>query len=98
MIVDFQVAATVDQEIEQTMLGEQLQHVIEKRETAADRRFARTIEVQLNAHIGLFRLATNFSQPRCSLGRFHRLSSSQISFSAAISLSFSSDVPTLTRK
>src|SRR5437879_13759559 len=41
------------------MLREQLDHVIKKRQTGADARTAIAIEVELNPHVSLFRLALN---------------------------------------
>src|SRR2546425_6915531 len=59
MVVDFQVALAADFQIEQSMLREQLDHMIKKRQASADARTAIAIEVDLNPHVSLFRLALN---------------------------------------
>src|SRR5882724_9209235 len=59
MIVDFQIALAGNFQIEQRMFGEELEHVIEKRQAGADLRAAIAIQGQLDAHICLFRFAPN---------------------------------------
>jgi hypothetical protein len=57
MIVDFQIALAGNFQIEQPMFGEELEHVIEKRQASADARAAIAIQGQLDAHVCLFRFA-----------------------------------------
>src|SRR5713226_5005044 len=59
MIVDFQIALAGNFQIEQRMFGEELEHVIEKRQAGADSRAAIAIQIQLDAHVCLFRFAPN---------------------------------------
>src|SRR6266487_5088940 len=59
MIVDFQIAFAVNFQIEQPMFGEEFEHVIEKRQAGSDSRAAIAIQIQLDAHVCLFRFAPN---------------------------------------
>src|SRR5258706_4516207 len=59
MIIDFQIAFTDDFKIEQPMSGKQLEHVIKKGQAGADTRLSIAVEIQLDAHVSLFRFALN---------------------------------------
>ena len=59
MIVDFQIAFTDDFKIEQPVSGKQLEHVIKKGQAGADTRLSIAVEIQRDAHVGLFRFAPN---------------------------------------
>ena len=72
MIVDLQIAFATDQSV----LREELQHVLEKRQTDRDRRLSRAIEIELDAHVRFFRLPMNVCDSRLELHfshGFHRL-------------------------
>src|ERR1700752_4242581 len=61
MIVDFEIAVTFHVQIKQPVLGKQFKHVFEKRQSDRYLRLPTTIEIELDAHVCLFRLATNVS-------------------------------------
>src|ERR1043166_4675252 len=110
MIVDLQIAAAGNFQIEPAMFGEELEHVIEKRQASTDARAAIAIQGQLDAYVCLFGFASN--QRLTDSGSFfcfhgylpltadRSLVATQpkISLSALNNRSFSSGAPTLRRK
>src|SRR2546421_10534576 len=110
MIVDFQIAFAGNFEVEQSVFRKQLEHMIEKWEAGADARAAIAIQIQLDAHVRLFRFSANHRlaysdsflcfHSHLSLTADRSLVATQpkISLSALNNRSFSSGVPTLRRK
>src|SRR5437763_1427149 len=101
VIVNFQIAFADDFHIEQAMPSEKSEHVIEKRQARIDAPAAAAVEIQLDAHVGLFRVSTDRGRSCCGLLRCRHAfvySCLKMSRRAAINLPFSSGVPTLNRK
>src|SRR5712692_8650706 len=102
MVVDFQIALADNLKVEQSVLCKQLEHVIEKGQPRHDARLAIAVEIELDAHVSLFRLALN---SRLSFRRSYWLSflhsyhlrTPNISRNDSSKRSFSSGVPTLKR-
>jgi hypothetical protein len=66
MKIDFDVALDFEVEIEKSVLGQQGQHVVEKRDAGLDVGFAGTVDIELEGNVGLTGLADNGSRA------FHR--------------------------
>src|SRR5437588_10342067 len=101
MIVNLQVALANYFEVKQSMPSKERKHVIEKRQASLDTPAAAAIQIQFDADIGLFRPPIDRGRSRCGLLRCRHAfvhSCLKISRKAATNLSFSSGVPTLTRK
>src|SRR5258708_30537384 len=67
MVINLQIAFAGYVEIEQSMLGKELEHVIKKRQPGTDAGLASTVEVKLHPHIGLFSFALDRRDPRRGL-------------------------------
>lgn len=59
MIVDLEIALTCNLQVEQPVFGEQFEHVFEKRKADRDTRVAAAVEIEIDTHVCLFRLAVN---------------------------------------
>jgi len=76
MIVNLQIPVATDLQVKQAVLGEELKHVLEKRQTDGDRRLSRAVQIEIDAHVRFFRLAMNVCDSRLEryfIHRFHRL-------------------------
>src|SRR6185295_6947796 len=51
MIVDLQVTLASDSQIEQAVLGEEVQHVFEKRQADGNTRLPAAVEIEFDAHV-----------------------------------------------
>src|SRR6266403_5791579 len=60
MLVDIQITAGAQIQVERAVPGNEFQHVIEKADSRADASFAATIQVQAERDIGLVSLTMNF--------------------------------------
>src|SRR5712672_3563534 len=60
MLVDIQITAGVQIQIERAVPSDEFQHVIEKADSRADASFAATVQVQAERDIGLVGLTMNF--------------------------------------
>ncbi len=67
MVINLQIAFANNAEIEESMPGKQIEHVIKKRQPSTDAGLAATIEVELHTHIGLFGLTLDLRDPRGGL-------------------------------
>ena len=86
VIVHLNVALTFYRQIELTVKGQQLQHVVEKPHAGVDVRLARAVQVQFQGDLGFFGVPFN-----------GRLSHVHISFVASISFSICSRLPMVMR-
>jgi hypothetical protein len=57
MLVDMEVAAGLDHEVEEAMACETLKHMVEERHAGLDRAAAAAVEVERYLYLGLARLA-----------------------------------------
>jgi hypothetical protein len=64
VIVNLQITATVDGQIEETMFSKQLEHVIEKRQPTINVRTTHAVKTELDADVGLFGFAPDFCAAR----------------------------------
>src|SRR5712672_4233427 len=60
MLVDIQITAGVQIQIERAVPSDEFQHVIEKADSRTDASFAATVQVQAERDIGLVGLTMNF--------------------------------------
>lgn len=74
MIVDFEIAFANDLQVEEAVLGEQVEHVLEKRHADRNSRLPRAVEIELDRDVRFFRLAMNVCDS-CFSHRFHGLNS-----------------------
>src|SRR6266545_1384837 len=91
--VDLEVAFRLDTQVPAPVLAELLQHVVEERDPGRRARLAHAVDVERELDLGFLRLAVLLRRPAHAT-----LTSSTASRSAARNVSFSSGVPTVTRK
>ena len=63
MRVHLQIALALQLQVHDRMLGEQRQHVVEKRDAGFDRGLSRAVNVQFDGDAGFFRDPFNFGAP-----------------------------------
>src|SRR6266511_3389213 len=91
--VDREVAFGIDAQVPAAVLAELLQHVVEERDPGRRARLAGAVDVERELNLGLLRLAVLLRRPAHAT-----LTSSTASRRAARKVSFSSGVPTVTRR
>jgi hypothetical protein len=61
--VHVQVTAALDREVDQSMPGERLEHVVEESDPAVYPRLAGAVEDEANVEVRLFGLSPDFADP-----------------------------------
>src|SRR5690606_35898563 len=96
--VDVGVPAGLDPQVERGVRAQRVEHVVVERHTGVDLDLAGPVEVQFDQHRRFLRGALDLADPAARLECGHWLISSRTALLAARKASFSSGVPTVTRR